>query len=336
MPADHPILRRAAEAKLEMIPELELAWGCSGASRAVAITGTNGKTTVTMLMQHILSASGARSVAAGNIGLAFSDAVLEAGNSLDETFFSVEASSFQLEATRDFAPEAAILLNVTPDHLDRHRSMSAYAEAKARVTAAQRPDQFFIANQDDAECLKIARAGPARAVLFSLLRAAEEGAWLEEERLMIAMAGAKPARLMGLDEIPLFGMHNVSNVLACAAASAALGIDRKVIREAIMSFEGAPHRLELVARLGGISYVNDSKATNVDAMIKAVESFDAPIHLIAGGRDKDSPFEIALGALAPRVRRAYLIGEAAGKIARQCGSGTVFRGHQGDQQQILT
>ena len=229
--------------------------------------------------------------------------------------FSVEVSSFQLECTHRFAPDIAILLNVTPDHLDRHGRMEAYADVKQRVTANQTEEQILIVNQDDSQCLRIAQSSRARISLFSLERAVESGAWLDNDLLIVERPGRKPKRLIDLTRLPLLGMHNVANCLAAACGAVALDVDLETITSALETFGGAPHRLERVRTVQGVDYVDDSKATNVDSLLKAVASFGLPVHLIAGGRDKDCPFASILPSLKGHVAHAYLIGEAADKIA---------------------
>jgi UDP-N-acetylmuramoylalanine--D-glutamate ligase len=311
---EHPLLAAAAELGVKLAPELELAWLATGKAKTVAITGTNGKTTVTMFVRHILESAGVRAIQTGNIGHAFSEAVVEAGDGRDATTFVVEASSFQLERIEHFAPDVAILLNVTPDHLDRHRTFEAYAAAKARIGEMQSPEQTLVINQDDPECLRVAARSPGRKLFYSIERPVERGAWLDDDRLVLATAPDRAQRLIDLEELPLFGLHNAANALAAACAASALGVGRKAIAAALKTFEGAPHRLQTIATIDGVAYINDSKATNVDAMIKALSSFQAPIHLIAGGLDKAGPFALALPHMEGRVARAYLIGKAADTI----------------------
>ena len=317
VPGDHPLRREAFSSGLPVAGEVELAWLCSGAATVAAITGTNGKTTVTMLVRHLAEAAGLRAVETGNIGAAFSASVLEAGPERDRTLFVVEISSFQLEDARDFAPRIAVILNITPDHLDRHSDMARYAAAKARITARQGPEDVLVLNQDDALCLSVGQGSRARLLHFSTERAVEAGAWLDDDQLvLLPEAGGAPRRLTDLERLPLIGMHNVANALAAACVASALGVERKTIGRALESFHGAPHRLEWVGAIHGVDYVNDSKATNLDALAKAVASFSAPIHLIAGGRDKAAPFSLYLPRIAPSVSRVYLIGEAGETIAR--------------------
>lgn len=323
VPPTHRVVLEAESRGVAIAPEIELAWAYASHSKTVAITGTNGKTTVTMLAEEILSGQGERAVRTGNIGHAFCDAVIEAEEVSPEaprrTVFCAEVSSFQLERINFFAPDVAVLLNITPDHLDRHGSLAQYTAAKARITEFQDETQTLIVNQDDPECLRIGRASRAQVLLFSTKRAVEHGAWLDDDRLVLSRPGAKPRRLLDLDELALHGMHNVENCLAAACVGMALGLERKKMAETIRGFGGAPHRLQFAGSSQGVDFFNDSKATNLDAMMKALESFAAPIHLIAGGRDKDSPFRSVAGRVGERVQRAYLIGEAAGQIEQAWG-----------------
>lgn len=316
VPASHTLIASAMDLGLPIVGELELAWRFAGDARIVAVTGTNGKTTVTMLIRHLLEAAGIAAVETGNIGHAFSDAVREAAAAQKPAVLVVEVSSFQLEWVARFAPDVAVLLNITPDHLDRHGSMKEYAAAKSRIAQFQRADQTLVVNQDDAACLAATQDARARLVFFSLDRPVDLGAWVDDDRLAIAAEGSKPHGLIELDELPLLGMHNVANALAAACAASALGVGRRTIAKALKTFRAAPHRLESIATVDGVEFVNDSKATNLDALVKAVESFNAPVHLIAGGRDKDSPFASIRTRLQGRVARAYLIGEASDRIAQ--------------------
>jgi UDP-N-acetylmuramoylalanine--D-glutamate ligase len=318
---DHPLQQAARAAGIPARSELELGWLCRDGARIVGITGTNGKTTVTMLVERILRDAGRSAVAAGNIGLALCDAVLQAGDGLDQTDFAVEVSSFQLETTEFFTPHVAIVLNVTADHLDRHGSMEAYARAKQRLTDGQGPDDVLVVNQDDAACLAIAQATRARVRRFSLTRPVEDGAWLDGDVIQFAQPGRRPRRLMAMDELLMIGLHNVANAMAAACACQALGVERETIADSLRAFQAAPHRLQPAGEIDGVLFVNDSKATNLDAMLQAIDSFEAGgLLLIAGGRDKNSPLESAAVRLGRRVKEALLIGEAAGPMERAWGA----------------
>ncbi|MEN6626251.1 MAG: UDP-N-acetylmuramoyl-L-alanine--D-glutamate ligase [Candidatus Sumerlaeia bacterium] len=316
---EHRLHTAARAAGIPVRGELELGFVCAPGARVAAITGTNGKTTVTMLMQKLLADGGLDAVAAGNIGMPMAQVALERGpasDALAKTAFAVEVSSFQLETIEFFAPEVAIILNVTPDHLDRHGSMDHYAALKGRVTENQTPGQVLVINQDDPYCLAIGARSRARVRRFSLERPVDDGAWLDGDLIMLKSPSAKPHVLMPMSDLKLIGLHNVANAMAAACAAEAMGIGRKRIAQTLSEFAAAPHRLELVATIGGVAYVNDSKGTNLGAVERALECFDGPIHLIAGGRDKASPFETLVARMQGRVKAAYLIGEAAAPMQR--------------------
>ena len=319
----HRLIEAARERGLPVIGEIELGWRCAPGARVAAITGTNGKTTTTMLLAQLFQDAGWDALAAGNIGLPLCQVVRERGGAgsarLAEAVIALEVSSFQLETTEQFAPEVALVLNVSPDHLDRHRTMEEYAALKGRVTAAQGPEQVLVVNQDDPFCLAIAAGSRARVRRFSLERPVEDGAWLDGDLIMLARPGARPHTLLPMGELKMIGLHNVANAMAAACAADAMGIPRRRIAETLAAFRAAPHRMEPVATIAGVSYVNDSKGTNLGAMERALECFDGGVHLIAGGRDKASPFETVAEKLRGRVRAAYLIGEAAGDMGRAWG-----------------
>lgn len=314
VPASHPKMLQANERGLPVRGELELGALFVGEGTLVGITGTNGKTTVTTMVHQICEAAGGISLAVGNIGYPLCDAVLDVAEK--KATYVTEVSSFQLETVETFRPRVGLILNLTPDHLDRHQDMEGYAAMKGRLTARQTEDDVLVINQDDPYCLGIAQESRARQMRFSLERPVEEGTWLDGNLLMMKREGAKPQRLLEMDELELVGLHNVANALAAAAVGLALGIGRKTIAKTLRAFKAAPHRMEPVTELNGVAYINDSKATNLGAMLRAVECYSGGIHLIAGGRDKDSPFASIKGDLMNRLRGAYLIGESAEVIAR--------------------
>lgn len=308
----HPLLKAAEAAGIPVRGEIELGYLCAPGARIIAVTGTNGKTTVTMLIERLLCDAGIEAIAAGNIGHAFCDAVADNVARLSEIVFVLEVSSFQLETVDQFAPDVALVLNVTPDHLDRHSTMAQYIEAKSRITRRQGAGQTLIVNQDDPGCLGIAVGQTeARVCRFSLERPVEDGGWLDGDLLMICEDGQRPRRYMSMSELGMIGLHNVANALAAAIAARLMGCSRTSIIETLRSFKAAPHRMQLVASGGGVQFIDDSKATNLDSMLKAVSTFSGGLHLIAGGRDKASPFNMLTEHLASRVKAIYLIGEAA-------------------------
>jgi UDP-N-acetylmuramoylalanine--D-glutamate ligase len=228
----------------------------------------------------------------------------------------LEVSSFQLETIQKFRPRIAIVLNVTPDHLDRHRTFAAYTDAKARIFENQQTDDFAVLNADDPTCVEMAARTRAQVFLFSRKREVQQGAHVHQGQILFRDSRGQ-REIMLLSEIPLKGAHNVENVLAAVCVGALSGIDPGKIRKAVASFKAVEHRLEYVATIRGVEYYNDSKATNVDATIKALESFPANIHLILGGKDKGSDYSVLNDLLRQRVKRVYTIGAAAGKIESQ-------------------
>jgi len=274
----------------------------------VAITGTNGKSTTTRLVETMARAAGLRAEAAGNIG---APALGLVGQPLDVAIF--EVSSFQLETTETFRPHIAAILNVTPDHLDRHGSFEAYAAAKARLLEHQRPDDTAVLAADDAVVMAMAEKAHARVWRFSLRPGAGCEATCDAGAALVR-AGEVSARI-SLDGLRLRGRHNLENVLAALLCVAGLGVDPVRAARGLATFEGLPHRMELVRRRAGVSFVNDSKGTNVGAALRSLESFSEPVVWIGGGKDKGLDFS-PLGPLAARrMRAAVLIGEAAQKLA---------------------
>ena len=276
----------------------------------VAITGSNGKTTTTTLVGEIIAASGFKTLVGGNIGTA---AISLAEQATADTIIVLEVSSFQLETIRAFRPKVAVVLNVTPDHLDRHRTFAAYVDAKARIFENQQGDDFAVLNADDPTCVEL--AGRTRAQVFWLSRKGEveSGAFVRDGQVVFRRDGS-PQTVLAVSDIPLKGSHNLENVLAAVCTGTLMGCSPQKIRTAVMSFKAVEHRLEYVATIRGVEYYNDSKATNVDATIKALESFPANIHLILGGKDKGSDYTMLNNLLRERVKAAYTIGAAAEKI----------------------
>jgi len=228
----------------------------------------------------------------------------------------LEVSSFQLETIRQFRPKVAVVLNVTPDHLDRHKTFEAYVDAKARIFENQRGDDFAVLNEDDPTCVGMAASTHAQVYWFSRHKEVTRGAWVRKGQILFR-DGAQQREIMQISEIPLKGAHNLENVLAAVCAGGLMGCAPEKIRQAVRDFKAVEHRLEFVATIRGVNYYNDSKATNVDATIKALESFPANIHLILGGKDKGSDYSVLNDLLRQRVKRVYTIGAAAEKIESQ-------------------
>ena len=315
VPVDAPLLQQARALGEMVIGEIELAAQFLPGP-IVAITGSNGKTTTTTLTGEILTAGGLSTLVGGNIG---TPAISLAERATRETVIVLEVSSFQLETIQTFRPTVAVVLNVTPDHLDRHRTFEAYVNAKARMFENQRGDDFAVLNEDDATCVAMAARTKAQVFWFSRKKEVKQGAWVRDGKILFRDgSGEKSQReIMQVSEIPLKGAHNLENVLAAVCAGALMGCAPEKIRRAVPEFKAVEHRLEFVATIGGVDYYNDSKATNVDATIKALESFPANIHLILGGKDKGSDYSVLNDLLRQRVKRVYTIGGAAEKIESQ-------------------
>jgi UDP-N-acetylmuramoylalanine--D-glutamate ligase len=317
VPVNAPALVQARTLGGEVIGEIELASQFLPGPM-VAITGSNGKTTTTTLAGEILTAGGFLTLVGGNIG---TPAISLVERAKPETMIVLEVSSFQLETIQTFHPKVAVVLNVTPDHLDRHKTFEAYADAKTRIFENQRNDDFAVLNADDPTCVAMAPRTKAQVFWFSRQKEVRQGAWVRDGNILFRdgdRQGKNGQReIMPISEISLKGAHNLENVLAAACAGALMGCEAKKIRQAVRDFKSVEHRLEFVATIGGVDYYNDSKATNVDATIKALESFPANIHLILGGKDKGSDYTVLNDLLRQRVKCVYTIGAAAEKIESQ-------------------
>ncbi len=312
VPADVPQLLQARQAGIPVIGEVELAARYLK-GKIVAITGSNGKTTTTTLAGEIIAAGGRHTLVGGNIGI---PAISFVESATDETWIVLEVSSFQLETIETFHPKIAVVLNVTPDHLDRHHTFANYTAAKARIFENQTSNDFAVLNADDATCVAMAAKTKAAVYWFSRQRPVEHGAFVREDSIIWRGADKEQA-VMPIAEIALKGTHNVENVLAAVCAGMLAGVDPAHIRRTVVNFKAVEHRLEYIATIRGVQYYNDSKATNVDATIKALESFPSGIHLILGGKDKGSDYSVLNPLLEKRVKRVYTIGAAANKIESQ-------------------
>jgi UDP-N-acetylmuramoylalanine--D-glutamate ligase len=317
VPVDAPPLVQARALGETVIGEIELAAQFLPGP-IVAITGSNGKTTTTTLAGEIMTAAGFPALVGGNIG---TPAISLAERAKPETVIVLEVSSFQLETIQKFRPKVAVVLNVTPDHLDRHRTFDVYTDAKARIFENQQASDFAVLNADDPTCVAIAARTKAQVFWFSRQKEVEQGAWVRDGNIVFRDGRAEPKaqqrEILQVSEISLKGAHNLENVLAAVCAGALMGCAAEKIRQAVRDFKAVEHRLEFVATIRGVDYYNDSKATNVDATIKALESFPANIHLILGGKDKGSDYTVLNDLLRQRVKRVYTIGAAAAKIESQ-------------------
>ncbi len=309
VPANLPALKVARAFKIPIWSEIELAWRFLR-GKLIAITGSNGKTTTTALVGHILKTSNITTLVGGNIGTPLL-ALVEA--STDQTVTVAEISSFQLESIESFRPEIGVLLNLTPDHLDRHGSFDEYANAKMRMFENQVERDFAVLNADDPE---VTRRMPAKPHIywFSRQKRVATGTFLRDNEIVFRNEGSE-AVLARRDQIQLRGDHNIENVLAACTAAYLAGATPAPIAGGVQSFSGVEHRLEFVAEISGVKFYNDSKATNVDAAAKAIHAFPGPLLVILGGRDKGSPYTPLRDLLHERARMVLLIGEAAEKIA---------------------
>jgi len=311
VPLDTPELVQVKNFGLPVIGELELAARFLQ-GRVVAITGSNGKTTTTALLGEILTEAGLPTLVGGNIGV---PVVALIDESTPDTWSVLEVSSFQLESTIEFQPHIAVILNITPDHLDRHGSFENYAQAKERIFAAQDAQDFAVLNADNTRAAEAAARTRASVYWFSIEHPVEQGAWLQSGSVVYqASSGAEIEQIMPLKEIPLKGAHNAENVLAAVVAARLAGVQPDIIRRAVQKFQAVEHRLEYVATVNGVEYYNDSKATNVDATAKAIAAFSSGVHLILGGKDKGSDYTVLTALLRERVSAVYTIGSAAAKI----------------------
>ena len=309
VPVDQPQIEQARKQGIRVIGEIELAAQFVQA-HIVAITGSNGKTTTTSLCGDIVKASGKKTLVGGNIG---TPAISFADNADADTWCVLEISSFQLETIETFRPEIAAILNITPDHLDRHHTFEVYAKAKERVFENQRPTDFAVLNADNEPCVEIGKRVKSQVLWFSRLHEVKSGAFVKSDKIVFRdKAGER--EIMPVNDMLLKGAHNVENVLAAVCVGMAASVAPEQIRKAISQFKAVEHRLEYTATVNGVEYYNDSKATNVDATIKALESFTKGVHLILGGKDKGSPYTVLNDLLHERVKTVYTIGAAATKI----------------------
>lgn len=307
VPIDLPFIENARALGIEIVGELELAYQI-GKGRYIAITGTNGKTTTTVLTGEIFKNAGRKTEVVGNVGVAVAKKALEA---TDDTWLITETSSFQLETTINFKPVISALLNITPDHMDRHKTMENYASVKGKIYANQTKEDYFVVNFDDAESVKLITDCKATIVPFSRKTSLEFGCFVENDQLVLKDQHGHISIICAVDELKIPGAHNLENALAAAAIAFFAGIDPAIIGRTLRTFEGVSHRLEFVEEISGVRYVNDSKGTNPDASIKAIEAFKGNIILIAGGYDKGSTFEEFISSFNGKVKNLILLGKTA-------------------------
>jgi len=302
VPPDAPPLAAARAAGVEIVSELDLGWRALAGVRAIAVTGTNGKTTTTALVAHLLRVAGLKAEAAGNIGRPLAD-IAVAGERYQ--WLAVEVSSFQLHDSPHFAPDIGILTNLAPDHLDRYASIDAYYADKQLLFRNARQESVWVLNADDPVVLKLARGVAGSQPRFSLRKPAE--AWYDRASRRLLLGGAE---LLARDQLALLGDHNVANALAAALAVQEAGLPPGLIAEGLRSFQALPHRLEPVGEFGGVLWINDSKATNIASTVVAIEAMSRPFVLLLGGRAKGEPYTRLGPLLQGRCRLVIAYGEA--------------------------
>ncbi|MDR1418453.1 MAG: UDP-N-acetylmuramoyl-L-alanine--D-glutamate ligase [Endomicrobium sp.] len=311
------ILKKTRTKKIPILSEVSFALSNSKYKKIVAVTGTNGKTTTADLISKIINSEHKNSIVVGNIGVPLSDKALK---TTKNTYITMELSSYQLEDTPNFRANISILLNITPDHLNHHKTMKAYIKAKENIFINQSQNDFLILNYDDKICRKLAKKAKSKVIFFSK-KPIKNGVFYDDNKIVIQIAKRhfeiKP-------KIKIVGMHNVENILASVAATYIAGIHLTSIEKVISKYKGVSHRIEFVKSINGVSYYNDSKATNIDSTRVALESFDKNINLIMGGKDKGVPYTPLKQLIKKKVKSVFLIGEAASKIKRDLGYSGVF------------
>lgn len=318
MDIQSPFLEEARRRGTEIISEIELAYRFNKVP-IIAIAGTNGKTTTTTLIGNLLETAGKKIRTGGNIGIPFISLIDEDS----EDFMVLEISSFQLEAISRFRPRIALVLNITPDHLDRHKTMQHYAALKRNITVNQGAEDFLILNADDPYALELGRATAARKLYFSVKKTIEQGACLRDGIIRVRIDGIEQ-EICPADRLNQVMQWQVENALAAATVGALVGVDAKTIAESIQTFSGLEHRLEWVRTVRGIDFVNNSKGTNVGSVQKSLESFQRPIILIIGGQDKGGDFSPLRPLFKTKVKHLVLLGEAKSKIKKVLNGSTSY------------
>ena len=322
VPIDLPFVIKLQDKKIPVWGEIELAYVC-GKGRLAAITGTNGKTTTTALTGAIMREYYDSVFVVGNIGLPYTEYALEMK---DSSVTVAEVSSFQLETIHSFRPEVSAILNITPDHLNRHHTMQCYIDTKARIAENQTKDQICVLNYEDSELKKLADKIPADIFWFSSARPLERGIWLDGEDIIYK--DTEEIKICTIHDMQLLGVHNYENVMAAVAITMHMGVPVECIRKAIAEFKAVEHRIEFVREVHGVRYYNDSKGTNPDAAIKAVQAMVTPTVVIGGGYDKQSSYEEWIDSFGDTVKCLVLLGATADKIeatARKAGFTNIIR-----------
>ena len=309
VPTDLPVVEKMKEKKIPVWGEIELAYVC-GKGDVLAITGTNGKTTTTTLLGEIMKNARDSVFVVGNIGNPYTDIALQ---TREDSVIVAELSSFQLETVHTFCPKVSAILNITPDHLNRHHTMEAYIEAKERITAGQTKEETCVLNYEDEVLRKFGESLDARVLYFSSRHKLERGVYLEDGVIVSSIGEKTP--VCRTDELQILGTHNYENVMAATAMACAYGVPMDIIRKTLREFKGVEHRIEFVAEKNGVAYYNDSKGTNPDAAIRGIQAMNRPTVLIGGGYDKDSAYDEWIQAFDGKVKKLVLLGATKEKIA---------------------
>jgi len=310
VPNDSQVLQNARAQGIKLISEIEFAYHyCKG--KIIAVTGTNGKTTTTSLCGHVFNTCGYKTHVAGNIGLAFSEIVMDVK---EGEFVSLEVSSFQLDLIEKFKPSAALILNITPDHLNRYEnSIDKYAESKQRIYKNQDEYDFLILNNDNKAVVKYLTEHRSKSFFFSLVEEENNGCFYSNDDVIFRMEGKEKFRC-SRNDIKIRGEHNLANAMSVICAAKVFNLDNSGIIKGLQTFESVEHRLELVRQIDGVKFINDSKATNVDSVWYALKSFEEPILLILGGQDKGNDYEQIKELVLQKVKKIHAIGSSAEKV----------------------
>ena len=325
VPLDKPFVKKACSLGIELIGEVEMAYRLSNVP-IVAITGTNGKTTTTALTGHIFKLAGVNTFVCGNIGTPMISAIEQYGPG---DVVVAEISSFQLESIRYFKPRVSAILNITEDHLNRHGTFDNYIAIKSRIFMNQGPDDHVVINMDNEPCRRLIKLPNAHVLPFSRKQELDEGVMVKDDYI-ICRLNSREDKICRVNDIKIPGKHNLENALASAAIAYAMGIGPDVIAQGLRTFEGVEHRIEFVDEIDGVRFINDSKGTNPDAAVKAIEAVDGPIILIAGGMDKHADFTGFIEAFDSKVKALVLLGETADQIAsaaRRMGFDNIYKVH---------
>ncbi len=317
IPVDLPMVNDMRDLGVSVWGEIELAYAFAK-GKVLAITGTNGKTTTTSLLGEILENYFADVQVVGNIGIPYTSV---AADTTEETVTAAEISSFQLETIHQFAPEVTAILNITPDHLNRHHTMENYIAAKESITKNQKPEDLCVLNYEDEVLRKFGEGLQTKVAWFSSRRELENGFYLKEDTIYRACDGEK-TEIIKTNELNLLGRHNYENVMAAVAMALGIGVPLEAVRETLRRFTAVEHRIEYVTEKRGIRFYNDSKATNPDAAIQGIGAMNRPTYLIGGGYDKESVYEEWLASFNGKVKELVLIGQTRDKIAetaKRCG-----------------